>query len=162
MPQGNLGFLIAGLNTLIYGLYLVWPPHNMYNYMNNFTFSSYGFNKGYFWNLITCHFSHMQFLSFLIDSAICWMFCQNIMNMFGPIYVGRIILLSIVFGSGLLALQTYVGGRHTAYYGNDALVRGLIFSIIFSNPQASLMLFPIPVNIPAWAIGALILGVDLL
>ena len=47
-----------------------------------------------------------------------------------------------------------------AYYGNDAIMRGLVFSLIFRNPQASLMLFPIPVNIQAWMIGALLLGLD--
>ena len=47
-----------------------------------------------------------------------------------------------------------------AYYGNDAILRGLVFSLIFRNPQASLMLFPIPINIPAWIIGALLLGLD--
>ena len=162
MPQGNLGYLIAGLNSLIYGLYLIWPPHNMYNFMNNFTFSMYGFNKGYFWNLLTCHFSHMQFFNFLIDTGITWMLCQNLMQMYGHIYVGRVILLSILMGSSFLALQAFIGGQHSAYFGNDAMLRGLVFSLIFRNPQASLMLFPIPVNIPAWAIGAFILMVDLL
>ena len=61
MPQGNLGFGIAALNTIIYGLYLAWPNYNMYSFMNNFTFSMYGFNRGHFWNLLTCHFTHMSF-----------------------------------------------------------------------------------------------------
>ena len=48
------------------------------------------------------------------------------------------------------------------FHGNDAILRGLIFSIIFQNPSASFMLFPFPINIPAWAIAALILSIDLM
>jgi len=49
-----------------------------------------------------------------------------------------------------------------SYYGNDAIIRGLIFSLIFQNPSAQLMLFPLPVNLPAWGVGAFILMVDFL
>ena len=48
------------------------------------------------------------------------------------------------------------------FHGNDAILRGLIFSLIFQNPSAQLMLFPIPVNIPAWGIAALLLTLDFL
>ena len=75
LPGGNIGYLIAGLNTAIYFLYLIWPNHNRFSFMNNFTFSMYGLNKGYVHNLVTCHFTHMSFLSYLLDTAICYMFC---------------------------------------------------------------------------------------
>ena len=70
--------------------------------MNNFTFSMYGLNRGNFWNILTCHFTHMGFFSYLIDSAIIWFFCQNMSMMYGPVYVGRTILLSLLLGSGFL------------------------------------------------------------
>jgi membrane associated rhomboid family serine protease len=163
MPQGNLGVLIGAINAAIFGLYLCWPSYNMYSFMNNFTFSMYGVNKGCFWNLLTCHFTHMGFFSFLIDSAIMWLFCQNLSMMFGAVQVGRTILLSLLCGSTfLLAYHASARGQARAYYGNDALLRGLIFTMIFRNPQASFMLFPIPVNIPAWAIGGVLLFLDLL
>ena len=83
--------------------------------------------------------------------------------MYGSLYVGRAILLSLLMGSTFLFLQqANSGGQARAYHGNDAILRGLVFSLIFRNPQASLMLFPIPVNIQAWVIGAFILAMDLL
>ena len=48
------------------------------------------------------------------------------------------------------------------FSGNDAILRGLIFSIIFQNPGAKLMLFPLPVEIPAYIVAALLLGIDFL
>jgi len=46
------------------------------------------------------------------------------------------------------------------YQGNDAILRGIIFAMIFTNPSQKFMLFPIPINIPAWAIAMLLLGLD--
>jgi hypothetical protein len=42
LPEGNIGYAIAAINTFIYGLYLIWPRHNQFSFMNNFTFSMYG------------------------------------------------------------------------------------------------------------------------
>ena len=41
LPNGNIAFLIIALNSLFYFLYLTWPRHQMYSYMNNFTFSKF-------------------------------------------------------------------------------------------------------------------------
>merc|ERR1712086_919748 len=75
IPQGNIGFAIAGLNTLIYGLYCIWPAHNHFAFMNNFTFSMYGLNKGYVHNMFFCHFTHMSFFTYLIDTGIIFLLC---------------------------------------------------------------------------------------
>ena len=53
-------------------------------------------------------------------------------------------------------------GHVRPYSGNDAILRGLIFSVIFANPAAKLTLIPIPIQVPAWAIAGLLLGMDLL
>ena len=58
LPQGNIAYLIVALNTLFYAAYCFWPKNSMHTYLNNFTFSLYGLNKGYFWNMFTCHFAH--------------------------------------------------------------------------------------------------------
>lgn len=41
LPNGHLGYLIAGLNTAAYLMYVIWPKSQMYSYLNNFTVSSY-------------------------------------------------------------------------------------------------------------------------
>ena len=42
LPWGNIGLAVVAANTVLYGLYMIWPPYNMFSFMNNFTFSSYG------------------------------------------------------------------------------------------------------------------------
>ena len=75
LPGGNIGMAVIALNCLCYGLYMVWPPYNMFGYMNNFTFSSYGLHKGYIHSLILCHFAHTSFFSFLMDNLIIGLLC---------------------------------------------------------------------------------------
>ena len=42
------------------------------------------------------------------------------------------------------------------------LLSSLIFTIIFQNPSASFYLLPLPIQIPAWGIAAVLLGMDFL
>lgn len=105
LPQGNIAYLIVFLNSLIYGMYLFWPRHQMYSFLNNFTFSKYNLSRGYLQTFFTCHFSHMSFFTYLLDSVIIFLFCQNISMMHGPVYLAKIVLLSMFMGSFFLFLQ---------------------------------------------------------
>ena len=75
MPNGNIGWLVIGLNTLFYFLYLTWPRHQMYSYLNNFTFSKFNLMNGRLHTFLTCHFTHMSFLTYVLDSVILYLFC---------------------------------------------------------------------------------------
>ena len=160
LPNGNIGYAIIGLNTFIYGMYLIWPRSNMFGFMNNFTFSMYGLNRGYIHSLFLCHFTHMSLFSYLLDTLIVFLLSQNVSMMCGNLFVAKTCILSCIIGSAFMFLHHATQNVNKSYHGNDAILRGLIFSIIFQNPQAQLMLFPIPVNIPAWAIAGVLLFLD--
>jgi len=145
LPGGNIGMAVVALNTLLYGLYMIWPPYNLFSYMNNFTFSSYGLSKGYVHSLFFCHFAHTSFFSYLIDSVIIGLLCQSLGMMHGNVFLAKGMVLSMLFGSMLLFLQQMIQGHVRPHAGNDSILRGLIFSIIFANPAAKLTLFPIPI-----------------
>lgn len=162
LPQGNIGLAVVAMNTVCYGLYWLCPPHNLYSYMNHFTFSSYGLSRGYFDSLLLCHFSHLNFLSYFLDSLIIGLFGWSLGQTFGNVFLAKGIVLSIVFGSSLLVLQNSMQGHVRPYAGNDAILRGLLFSLVFSNPAAKVTPWPIPFAVPAWAIGAILLSLDLL
>ena len=103
----------------------------MYSYLNNFTFSRFNLNRGYLHTIFTSHFTHMSFLTYLLDSVILYLFCQNMTMMFGPLFLAKTVLLSMFLGSFLLFLQHSGGGMVRPFYGNDSILRGLIFTIIF-------------------------------
>ena len=108
MPGGNIGMAVVGLNTLLYGLYCIWPPYNLFSYMNNFTFSSFGLQRGYIWSLFFCHFAHTSFFSYFLDSLIIGLLCQSLGMMHGNVFLAKGMVLSILFGSGLLFVQQMI------------------------------------------------------
>ena len=80
----------------------MWPKFSIHSYLNNFSFSLYGLNKGYLHNILTCHFAHQSFFSWLIDSAIIFMLANSLTMMNGPLYATKTVLLSMFMGSFFL------------------------------------------------------------
>jgi membrane associated rhomboid family serine protease len=77
----------------------------MYQYLNNFTLSNYGLQRGYLHSLFFSHFTHMSLFTYLIDSVILYLFCQNLTMMHGPLFPAKVIILSIAVANALLLLQ---------------------------------------------------------
>lgn len=102
LPYGNIGLAVIGMNTLLYGAYMMWPGYNMFSYMNHFTFSSYGLHKGYVHSLFFCHFAHTSFFSFLMDNLIIGLLCQSLGMMHGNVFLAKTMVLSMALGSFLL------------------------------------------------------------
>ena len=162
LPNGNIGIALIGVNTFFYLLYLIWPRDIMHKFLNNFTISQYNLSRGRFHTLFLAHFAHMGFLSYFLDSLIVYLFCQNLTMMFGPVYIAKLAILGMACGSFLLMLQHSSSGMQRPFCGNDSILRALIFTVIFQNPTASFYLIPFPFAIPAWAIAAVLLGLDFL
>jgi hypothetical protein len=53
------------------------------------------------------------------------------MMMFGPLYLAKTVFMSIFVGSFFLFLQNSAQGSMRPFYGNDSIMRALIFTIIF-------------------------------
>ena len=134
LPEGNIGYAIVGLNTFFYGLYLLWPKNNMFSFYNNFTFSHFGLRQGCLHNMFTCHFTQMSLWNWAVDSIISFLFCRNLSMMFGSLFVAKTALLSMFLGTFFVFMKEAALGVVPPYSGNDAILRGLIFSLIISNP----------------------------
>ena len=104
LPNGNIGYLIVFLNSFFYFLYVLWPRSNIHAYLNNFTLSGYNISKGYLHAFFTAHFTHMSFFSYLIDSVILWLFCNNMLMMYGPLFLAKTVILAMFLGNFLLFL----------------------------------------------------------
>lgn len=128
--------------------------------MNHFMFSGHALQQGYVHSLITNHFCHTGFITYLIDSVIIYLFCQNLTMLYGPLNIAKTVILSMFLGSLAMFLQDRITGLPEPQEGNTAILRGLIFLLIFNNPSATLRLFPIPIDVPGYAIAGLILFLD--
>ncbi len=104
LPNGNIAFLIIALNSLFYFFYLIWPRNQMYSYLNNFTFSKFNMSQGRLHTFLTCHFTHMSFFTYVLDSVIMYLFCQNLLMMYGSLFLAKTVFMSIFLGSFLLFL----------------------------------------------------------
>ena len=51
-------------------------------------------------------------------------------------------------------------GRVPPFQGNDAILRGIVYTFIFANPQQMFTLFPIPIQVPAYGLGIVLLALD--
>lgn len=135
LPQGNFASIVVALNLLFYSAYVFWPKYSMHSYLNNFSFSMYGFNNGYYHNLLTCHFAHQSLFSCLLDSVLLFMFSGSIIQQNGPLFVAKTLILSLLMGSFYLFLyHNTQKGMIKPFQGNDALWRGIVFSMVFKNP----------------------------
>jgi len=98
--------------------------------MNNLTFCWYGFTQRP-WNLVMCHFTHTSFFSYALDSFITFWIAQNLGQLLGNKFVAKTMLLSIMCGSTALLLHHATNVVDKPYYGSDAILRGLIFALMF-------------------------------
>jgi len=54
----------------------------------------------------------------------------------GQLFLAKTVLLSMFMGTFLLfAYHNSQGGMVRPFHGNDAILRGVIFAVIFQNPQ---------------------------
>merc|ERR1711957_935743 len=117
LPDANIGYLIVGLNTFFYLLSWVIPPNQLWRFYQNCMFSSYGLQSGAIWSLLLCHFTHDKLLDYVLKSVIVFMFCQNLSQFNGGLFVQNMVLPS--------------NNQGRAFGGNDAILQGLLFTLIF-------------------------------
>mmetsp|Transcript_7182 Transcript_7182/g.8097 ORF Transcript_7182/g.8097 Transcript_7182/m.8097 type:complete len:88 (+) Transcript_7182:298-561(+) len=87
----------------------------MHKFLNNFTISQYNLTRGRIHTLVLSHFTHMGFLSYALDSVIIYLFCQNLTQMFGPVYIAKLALMGMACGSLLLTLQHSSSGMQRPF-----------------------------------------------
>jgi membrane associated rhomboid family serine protease len=138
---------LIGLNCLFYILYLFAPKEQAYILSTN---------------CVTQHFCHNSLFQLIIDSGILYLVGNQLEKMRGSRYVLQISALSLLLASLLLSQYHPNNPKMRQRPGNDTFIRGLIFNIIFTNPSAQFILFPLPIPIKAWAIGIIAIVFDFL
>ncbi len=106
--------------------------------------------------LFTSGLIHADWMHFLFNAYSFYNFGQNIELIYGAKTL-LLIYLSSILGGSLLSLLIH---RHHEYKARGASggVCGVIFASIFLLPGSSIMMFPLPIGIPAYlyAIGFLV------
>lgn len=142
-------------NTIIYVLGL---SMNQSTYVREFFFNKNSFFRGKYYTIITNHFAKRNFFEFAIDSFIISSIGGSISMMAGEAILQKLIINSIASSSIILLLST----PSEVHYHSDAILRGVIYYLVFRDPKMSFMLFPFPINVKAMYIGFFIGVIDVL
>ena len=98
--------------------------------------------------LLTSAFLHADWNHLLLNMFSLYLFGRHVELLLG---VGRYLLIyfAAIVGGSLLSLWMH---RHHEYhaYGASGGVCGMIFSYILLFPGGGILMFPLPVSIPAW------------
>jgi membrane associated rhomboid family serine protease len=92
-----------------------------------------------------------------------WLFGRAVEGIYGAREFVRIYLCLIV-GAGLawLICYTLTGGRPTVLVGASGAVAGIMLLFVLHFPHARFMMLFVPVPIPAWVLGIILIGLDIL
>lgn len=150
----SIKYVLIG-NTFIYVLGL---SMNQSTYIREFFFNKNSFFKGKYYTIITNHFAKRNFFEFVIDSFIIGSIGGSISMMAGEALLQKLIINSIASSSMILLLSK----PSEVHYHSDAILRGVIYYLVFRDPKTSFMLFPLPINIQAMYIGVFIGVIDVL
>lgn len=140
---------ILGING---GIYLGWQGFILsQNFIKkNFMLSRENLRKGRIWTLLTHSFTHLEFFHFLSNSIGLYFFGGQIERLFGPQVFLRIFLSGAVLGGLIQACTNFYD---LPMVGSSNAVSALLGFFVARYPRQKILLFPIPLPIPAWLFG---------
>jgi membrane associated rhomboid family serine protease len=112
------------------------------------------------YRLVTSQFFHVNWSHLAFNMISFYSFSASIENTFGPEFAAAIYLMSAL-GGDIVALLIRRKNLHYSAVGASGAVCGVIFASIFLFPGGSIIVFPLPVPIPAWMYAVLFMAVSL-
>eukprot|EP01022_Parablepharisma_sp_SALTPOND_P033293 TRINITY_DN88420_c0_g1_i1.p1 TRINITY_DN88420_c0_g1~~TRINITY_DN88420_c0_g1_i1.p1 ORF type:complete len:424 (+),score=20.60 TRINITY_DN88420_c0_g1_i1:77-1348(+) len=113
------------------------------------------------YNPLLANFVNPGLIRCVVNSGIMYFLASYFERMNGPSALLKVILLSLFQSTVLCAIAKYQDGEFY-YSGNDAIIRGVLFSILLKDPAAKLVIIPFPIPMRCFIIAVVITLVDLL
>lgn len=134
---------------------------------NKLMFNAYMIHHRKEWyRFITNGFIHADWLHLGFNMYALWMFGRGVEVMYDDVYGGKGPLFFILLYLGALvmsSLYSYERNKENVYYnalGASGAVSAVVFAFIVLNPTARLGFMFIPVPIPAYLFGLILLGIE--
>lgn len=131
---------------------------NKGEYIRQFFYHKYALSHNKYHVLITAHLANAGIFSFLIQTVFTGLLGSQLEMMLGSIMMKKLVLSSMGFGSILLLLMH----KEESYFKTEAIFRGLIMYLVFSNPNQIITLFPFPLRFQAKWFGIFVVALDLM
>lgn len=109
--------------------------------------------------IVTGGFLHVSWLHLFFNMLTLFFFSSSIESQLGPLRFLLIYFAGLV-GGNLFAL--YVHRNHPDYscIGASGATCGVLFAAVALFPGMGIMLFPLPISVPAWLYGLLFVGIS--
>jgi membrane associated rhomboid family serine protease len=153
LPTVTKRIVIA--NTFFFGLGLFM---NNRQYITEFFYNKYALRHNKYHVLITSHFAKANFLDYLLETFITGLLGAQLEQMMGTQSFMRLIGASIGFASVLLLTMH----KEDSFFKSEAVLRGILWYFVLSNPQQSFFIFPLPIQVKALWLGVFIGVMDYL
>lgn len=142
------GETITFLLLIVLG-FTTWQGLNQPGVMEKYLFSTEAIRFRRQWiRLVSPAFLHGSWGHFAGNAITLFFFGRNLENMLGPGFLLGIFFASVA-GGHLLCMLLHRNGDYRAV-GASGGALGLLFSTIMILPGMRIMIFPIPLPIPAW------------
>jgi membrane associated rhomboid family serine protease len=147
---------VAIIIMFLTGAFSFFALYSKYD-LRKFLFVPYEvYYKKRYWQFITSGFLHADLVHLMFNMLTYYFFAFEF-----EASVGSIPFLIIYLASMVIAdIPSFIKNRNIPMYrsiGASGAVSGIIFGSLLINPGMSLMMFPIPINIPAPAFAVLYL-----
>lgn len=117
-----------------------------------------------YWEFLTAGFTHVSLDASVWHLAMnmygLWLFGRGVEGIYGAGLFLRIYLMLIVGASIIWAVAQELSGVRGTMIGASGAVSGITILFVLHYPHEKVLLFPIPVPIPMWIVGTLLIGLD--
>lgn len=129
--------------------FTTWQGLNTPGVMSKYLFSIEAIRFRRQWiRLVSPAFLHVNWGHFAANAITLFFFGGALENRLGPGFLLGVFFVSVAGGHGICMLLHKQGDYQAIGASGGAL--GVLFSVIALNPGMTLMIFPIPLPIPAW------------
>ncbi len=102
--------------------------------------------------MLSSAFLHVDYLHLILNMYVLYIFAPILLVNFGVIKFLILYIGSLIAGN-LLTLSYHKNELYYSAVGASGAVAGVIFGAILLNPNMSLIMFPLPIPIPAYIFG---------
>ncbi len=119
-----------------------------------------GIQSGESYRMATSAFLHVDYMHLFFNMYALYLFGDIVLNSLGLILFVLVYVLSLLGGS-ILSLRIHKNQPYYTAVGASGAVSGILYSAVLLYPDMTLMMFPLPIPIPAYlfALGYMIYSI---
>lgn len=140
----NIIYLIIAVNVLI-----SIQGFNNFPFFEKYKLNVGAIQSGQYYRMISSGFLHVDWMHLIFNMYALYLFGPIVVDVFG---VGGFILIyfGALLGSSLISLRFHKYRYNYSAVGASGAISGILYAAVLAFPDMKLILFPIPLPLPAY------------